>query len=238
MKFFDLHIHSAFSEGESSYEQLAAIAKQLGYSGICIVEYYKNDKQLSKLRTEIEMAKQKVGIEIFLGFEARNLKELAALKNNRKKFDLLLVHGGDLRMNREACESAEVDILTHPEFERNDSGLNHVLVKLAAKNHVAIEINFREVLFSSKRTRSKILANIQANVQLARKYKAGIIACSGALSHWDLCDPLSLSSFTTLFGLPLNEAKATVSTTSESILKKIRERSSDKWIVPGVKVVK
>jgi ribonuclease P/MRP protein subunit RPP1 len=231
-------MHSVFSEGSSSLEQLVTAAKQLGYSGICFVEYYKNDEQIKKLKTDIEKIKQKVGIEIFLGFEARNLKELSILKERRKRFDLLLVKGGDLRLNRESVESSEVDILTHPEFERQDCGMNHVLMKAAAKNNVAIEINFREVLFSNKRTRSMTLRNMTQNVQLAKKFKTPLIACSGALSHWDIIDPQCLTSFVSLLGLEFNEAKNTVTKVPEKIANKIKERRSEKWIMPGVKVVK
>lgn len=238
MNYFDLHVHSAFSGGESSLEQLATTAKTLGYKGICFAEYYKGEEQIKKLQTEIEKVRQKIGIEIFLGFEARNLKELAVLKEKRRKFDVLLVRGGDLRLNREACETAEVDILTHPEYERQDSGLDHVSVKFAAKNNVAIEINFREVLVSSKRTRGIVLKHMSNNVKLAKKYKAPIVACSGALSHWDVCDPQCLISFVSLLGLQLNEAKATVSKIPEKIIRQIKERKSEDWIVPGVKVIK
>jgi ribonuclease P/MRP protein subunit RPP1 len=238
MEFFDMHVHSAFSGGESSLDQLATTAKNLGYKGICFVEYYKGEEQIKKLKREIEDVKKKIGIEIFLGFEARNLKELSILKEKRKRFDVLLARGGDLKLNRKACETAEVDILTHPEFERTDSGLNHILVKEAAKNNVAIEINFREVLISSKRTRSLVLKNISTNVMLAKKFKAPIIACSGSLSHWDICDPQCLISFANLVGLELDEAKATVSNVPEKIIKQIRERKSEKWIAPGIKVVK
>jgi ribonuclease P/MRP protein subunit RPP1 len=238
MSFFDLHMHSAFSEGESSLEQLATAAKQLGYKGICLAEYYKNDEQIKKLKTEIERIKQKAGIEIFLGFEARNLKELNVLREKRKRFDVLLVRGGDLRLNREAVETPEVDILTHPEFERQDCGMNHILMKAASKNNVAIEINFREVLVSSKRTRSMILRHMTQNIKLAKKFKAPIIVCSGALSHWDVVDPQCLISFVNLLGLELNEAKNTISKVPEKIIKQIKERKSEDWIVPGVKVVK
>ncbi len=233
-----MHVHSAFSGGESSLEQLATTAKQLGYKGICFAEYYKGEEQIKNLQKEIEKVKQKVGIEIFLGFEARNLKELSILKERRRRFDVLLARGGDLKLNREAVETPEVDILTHPEYERTDSGLDHVSAKLAAKNNVSIEINFREMLVSSKRTRSMILKHMTQNVKLAKKYRAPIIACSGSLSHWDICDPQCLASFATLLGLELNEAKDTVSKVPEKIIEQMKERKSEKWIAPGIKVVK
>ncbi len=237
MKFFDLHIHSAFSEGESSLEQLAITAKELGYIGICFSEYFKSDNQIKKVYEEIQKVKEKVGMEIFLGFEARDTKDVYKLIERRRKFDVLLVHGGDVKLNRIACETPQIDILTHPEFNRNDSGLNHILVKEAAKNGVAIEINFREILIASKRSRSKVLQNIVRNVMLAKKYRTPVILCSGAVSHYELRNPQILTSFATQLGLGLPEAANSLSKIPENILKKSKERKSEKWVMPGVKVV-
>ncbi|HLC39601.1 MAG TPA: RNase P subunit p30 family protein [archaeon] len=238
MPFFDLHVHSAFSEGESSVEQLAATAKLLGYSGICFAEYYKGEEQIKKLATEIQKAKDKVGIEIFLGFEARNSKELNILADKRKKFDVLLVHGGDVSLNREAAETPQVDILTHPEAGRYDSGMNHIMMKLAAKNNVAIEVNFREVLMTSKKSRSTLLQNISSNIAMARKFHAPIAVCSGAISHWELRDPQAMASFASQLGLTLNEATDCVSKVPEKIVRESESRRSTEWIAPGVKIVR
>lgn len=234
MKTYDLHVHSVFSEGESSLEQLAEMARRLGYSGICFAEYYEGEKQLKKLKDEIAKIERKVGIEIFLGFEARTAKELKALKEKRKLFDMLLARGGELRMNRVACETKEVDILTHPEYKRNDSGLNHIMAKLAGKNNVAIEVNFREILMGSERTRSKILANMRDNVKLAKKYGVPIILCSGAINHWEMRDPLCIVSMATQLGLTLKEAKDAISKIPALIVNQSKTRKSKKWIMPGV----
>ena len=238
MRYFDLHIHSAFSGGQSSLEQLASTAKMLGYSGICFAEYYKSFDQIKKLYGDIEKTKKMVGIEIFLGFEGRNRKELDKLINIRRKFDILLVRGGNIELNRYACESPEVDILTHPEYERYDSGLNHVLVKSATKNDVAIEINFREILITSKNSRSKVLSNMRNNIMLAKKFKTQIILCSGAISHFELKAPECLISMANQLGLELNEAKNSITKIPENILNRSKERKSEKWISPGIKVVK
>ncbi|MEM5879184.1 MAG: RNase P subunit p30 family protein [Candidatus Aenigmatarchaeota archaeon] len=237
MKFFDLHIHSAFSGGESSLEELARTAKLLGYSGVCFVFYYQDETQKDILLAEIERIKKEVGIEAYLGFEARDLRELRILSKKRKSFDLLLARGGDVEMNRTACETPEVDILTHPEYQRNDSGLDHVSVKFAAKNDVAIEINLREILISNKASRAKILANITKNVRLAKKYKAKIVVCSGAVSHWELRDPLCLASIASLLGVDLKDAKKAVSEIPGQIVEKARNRRSENWVMPGVRKI-
>lgn len=238
MRYFDLHIHSAFSSGQSSLEQLASTAKELGYSGICFAEYFQNESQIKKLKEEIAKTSRKVGIEIYLGFEARNPKELHRLVEIRKMFDILLAQGGNLKMNRLACETPQVDILTHPEMNRNDSGLNQVLVKFATKNNVAIEVNFREVLLASKRSRNLVTKNISQNIKLAKKFHTPLILCSGAVSHFELKDPQVMISMANQLGLELNEAKSSISKIPGEIIKQNIERQSDKWILPGVRVIK
>jgi len=238
MNFYDLHVHSAFSEGESTIEQLASTAKLLGYAGICFAEYYKGEEQIKKLAAEIEKVKEKIGMEVFLGFEANNSKELNILADKRKKFDVLLVHGGQVSLNREAVETPEVDILTHPEFNRYDSGLNHIMMKFAAKNNVAIEINFREVLMSSKKSRSGLLQNMRTNTMLAKKYHTPLIVSSGAVSHWELRDPQALASFASQLGLDLSDATACMSKVPEKIVRESEQRRSEGWIQPGVKIMK
>ena len=59
MRTFDLHVHSAFSEGESTIGQLAKRAEELGYSGICFSEYYEGRAQLEKLKAGIAKAQRK-----------------------------------------------------------------------------------------------------------------------------------------------------------------------------------
>jgi len=236
MKYFDLHIHSAFSEGTSSLEQLAETAKKLNYSGFCFVEYFQNEEQTKKIYDDIRKVSEKIGIEIFLGFEARNPHEIEILSQKRKKFDILLAQGGDLKMNRFAVETPEVDILTHPSFERTDSGLNHVLMKLARDNNVAIEINFREILINERKSRSRVLSNMISNVNLAKKIHAPIIVCSSALSHWELRHPLELISFMSHLGLKTNEAKECITKIPEKIILQNKERRSQKWVQPGVKI--
>ena len=238
MRYFDLHIHSAFSGGQSNLEQLASTAKVLGYDSICFAEYYKSLDQAKKLYSDIEKVKSKTGIKIFLGFEARDRKELDKLISIRKKFDVLLVRGGNLELNRYACESPEVDILTHPEYERYDSGLNHVSAKAAAKNNVAIEINFREILITSKNSRSKVLSNMRNNIVIAKKFRAPIILCSGAISHFELRSPECMVSMANQLGMEINNAKKSITKIPEKILNRSKERRDEKWISPGIKVVK
>jgi ribonuclease P/MRP protein subunit RPP1 len=237
MRFYDLHVHSAFSGGESSVQQLAETAKFLGYKGFCFSTYFEGPDHAKMLRVELEKVSKKVGIDIYLGFEAREPKEVEKLRQMRRKFDVFLVRGGDLEMNRLAVETPEVDILTHPESGRTDSGMNDVLFRMAAKNNVAIEINFREILNTSKSGRARLMRNVSENVRMARRVKAPLIVCSGALSHWEMKDPLVLTSFAHILGLEMKEAKAALSSVPEAIIRESEKRKSDRWVMPGVEEV-
>lgn len=238
MNIYDLHVHSEFSIGKSTLEQLAQTASMLGYKGMGFTAFWKDTKELETIKADIKRVKNTVGIEIFLGFEARNMKELRRLTNFRKSFDILLVKGGDLDLNREAVETPEVDILTHPEYVRHDSGLNHVLAKLASKNSVAIEVNFRDILFASRYIRSKILKNIKQNIMLVKKYNTPLILCSGAFSHFEMRDYYSMVSMAVQLGLDLKAAKDSISKVPEKIITNSKERTSENHIMPGVKIVK
>jgi ribonuclease P/MRP protein subunit RPP1 len=237
MNYYDLHVHSDFSEGKSSVEDFALRGKLLGFRGICFAIYFKDRHRIKSLKEEIHDVSKRTGMEILVGIEARTKEELRKLVKARKDYDILLVRGSDLTLNRKAVQTKEVDILTHPEYNRKDSGLNHVMAKLAAKNNVAIEINFREILQSSKATRSLIMHNISKNIMLCKKYKTPIIISSGAISHWQMRDPKVLVSMGCLLGLELNEAKKAISEIPENIIKMIKERQSPNWILPGVKTV-
>ncbi len=237
MLYYDFHVHSAFSGGESTLEELANRAKILGFKGICYITYHKGKEHLEKLNQKIKDVSTQTKLEIFLGIEARNINELNKLARIRREFDVLLARGYDIELNRKAVETPEVDILTHPELGRKDSGLNHIMIKLAAKNNVAIEINFRETLIASKATRSHILHNISNNIMLCKKYKTPVIICSGAISQFQLKDPLVLQSLGSLCGLELNEAKKCMTEIPSNIIKMIKERQSEKWVIPGVKEI-
>lgn len=236
MKFYDLHIHSAFSGGKSSLEEIARMAKNLGYEGFCFIVYYESDERLEELRKEIEKIEEKFKIQIFLGVEGRSIRELKFLLKKRNEIDLLLARGGRIEINRFACSHPGIDLLTHPSYERRDCGLNHVISKLAVKNKVAIEINFREILISSKKTRAQVMKNFREIIKLHKKYEFYLVANSGAISHWEICDPLVLSSFLNLLGLELKNAKMAVSKVPEEIIKRALEKKGS--LRPGIKVIK
>ena len=113
--------------------------------------------------------------------------------NELKKLDneLNIVEGG--MFNRKILENRKVDVLVSPEkIAKNDylhyrnSGLNHVLCKLAKKNNIAIGLNFNDVLHSKGEERARLLGRMMQNVRLCRKYRIMMIFASFARNFYDM----------------------------------------------------
>ena len=219
--FYDMHLHTSSSIGENSVEEMAAMAKRLGLSGIAVVSYYPSFTQLPKIE----------GIDLVnaVMLKPSTPNELQKMiSKSRSRTELILVHGGSYEVNRAACEASAVDILCHPEFGRKDSGLDHVAVKAAAENNVAIEINFREILESHARNRVNSLASMRTNVMLCSKYNAPTIATSGAVNKWGMRSGRELASVLNILGMDLGASIDALSEMSSKIIKENREKLAGK----------
>ncbi len=110
--------------------------------------------------------------------KAKNVDELVRKIN--KTEGLVIVEGGNDKINRAALENKKVDVLLGPEKGRDrdfthyrNSGLNQVLCKLAKKNNIAIGFDFNDILVSMEK--GKILGRMMQNVKLCRKYKVKML---------------------------------------------------------------
>ena len=221
--FYDLHVHTDLSIGENSLEEMVEFAKRLSINAIGVVQYFPDVAEVPDFEgidtVECIMIKPR---------DASELNDLAA--QARDKCEVLMVHGGDYEINRAACENALVDVLCHPELGRKDSGLDHVCAKAAADNHVAIEMNFREILESTKKSRAYVLAAMKKNIMLAKKYGCAIVTTSGAVTKWDMRSCRELASVANLLGLDLGYAIDTTSAVPEAIVRHNREKlAGERW---------
>ncbi len=238
--YYDLHVNSSLSIGESSPEELIDFAKKLGYSGIAICDHYngmeklkKNLSVLNKLKKENEDFEVATGVEIV----AKNPAELRRIVNLvREKVAIVVVYGGDYKINRAACENPKVDILAHPEFERKDNGLDAYCIKQASKNSVLIEVNFKEMLQSHKKSRIFVMTRIAENIRLCKRLGANMVICSGAESKWEMRNPRALASISNILGMELSAAINSISIVPENTLKRNYDKLSGKVVFNGVEV--
>jgi len=90
----------------------------------------------------------------------------------------IIVLAQDDEFNRKILEYGKFDILLSPErgkrkdsLKQIDSGLNHVLARIATKNKIAIGIDISGISKLEKKEKAKILEKIVQNIKICRKAK-------------------------------------------------------------------
>jgi len=90
----------------------------------------------------------------------------------------IIVKARDDKYNRTLLEYGKFDILLSPEtgnrkskLRNEDSGLNHVLAKIATKNKIAIGIDLDEISRLTPKAKAERLSKIKQNIKICRKAK-------------------------------------------------------------------
>ena len=162
----DLHVHSTYSDGAHSLEEIALKAKEMGYQYIAITDHSQSLKiarglSEAQLREKIaegkRINKKLSGIKILIGTEV-DIKSDGALDYSDtllKQLDLVIgaIHSG-FKQKREqitkrivtAMKNPYLHIIAHPtgrllgEREPYDLDINQV-IEMAGKTGTALEIN-------------------------------------------------------------------------------------------------
>ena len=125
------------------------------------------------------------------------------IEKESKEGKQVIVLGQDEDFNRKILENKKVNILLSPEHNHNkdklyerDSGLNHILAKIARDNNIAIGIDIESIRKTEGKERGKLLARIKQNIKLCKKYKVKIKAFNfqDKLSTFSLLLVLSAST--------------------------------------------
>jgi ribonuclease P/MRP protein subunit RPP1 len=229
-KFYDFCVH-AIPDGNNTALEIAVLARHLGYHGIALANHSDKILQSWPIMNPFD------GFEIFRGIELveENPFKLQGLIGKfRNSVDVLIVHGGSETVNRSALENPKVDILNHPSFDRSN-GLNQVLAKAASDNEVAIGMTMRPLLNLRGSRRIRMLSNLRANLDLARKYEVPLIISSDAMSCFDLRSPMEALALAEICGFEEYEAVEAMSAVPEKIIS--RRRPGSGYIREGVEVL-
>lgn len=164
-------------------------------------------------------------------------------KDLKKKLDkelgLRVVWGG--KNNRIVVEMKKIDVLLSPEkgvvkdsLHHRNSGLNHVICKLAQNNDIAIGFNLNDVLISKGVRRADTIGRMMQNVGLCRKYKLRMVLGSFAYDKWQMRAKNDIISFGIVLGMHPKEAQKSL----QAINVLLKEKEEKKhFIVEGIKAV-
>ena len=226
--FFDLHVHGN--------ENMIREAERLGYAGVAVTRYLEeNNSEFSKEFNDLN-ASSGILLKKCIEIICKNPEDLKKkVQKSRRNADIIMVRGGDLKVNRAACEERSIDVLSQPYRSRRDTGINHILAKKAAENNVAIEINLKTLLNTNLRYRYRIISQFRHIVGLQRKFKFPLIISSNANSKYDLKTPRDIIALAKCFGMTFEESFDAISRTPKDIIETNNKR--DSFIVDGVRTV-
>ena len=105
-----------------------------------------------------------------------NIEEAKILLKKAESPKVVLAQNDDF--NRRLLEYSKFDILLSPEagskknsLRQIDSGLNHVLAKIASKNNIGIGIDLEELKKLTPKQKAERLSKIMQNIKICRKSK-------------------------------------------------------------------
>ncbi len=153
----DLHIHSRYSDGKSSIEEIAKKAKERGLKVIAIVDHSSehplglNEKKAKLRELEIRNAEEKYGIKILDGVECGILEDGKIQKPNHD-FDLIIASVHSYLPVKEfykrvikCIKTQEFHVLGHLHTGMFYAGrieeLDAEIIDLLIENGIALELN-------------------------------------------------------------------------------------------------
>lgn len=245
MKFYDLNIR-----GQNFNNDLKLIKETLkfGWNYLNLnysPEYfdkaldYKDDLINKAFVNKYEDVLNSNDFDVSMGINISNPKNPNALRKVVNKFrnktQYLSCLGGDLKINRAICENNRIDVLSRPYYKRHDSGMNHVLAKLAVKNNVAIELCFRDVINQHLKYRANVIASFKEILKFHRKFQFPLILTTDTKYIYDIRSTRDIVAFFKAIGFTNEEIYNGFYKYPKEILDFNKDRKN--MIIQGVKVV-
>ena len=203
---------------KNNEKEFIEIAEKLKNHSLCFVYKFRNRNDFLQNQEKINKLQEKTEIKLFTGLiaDSKNISKA-------KKLAKLVIYkstGND----RHAIEKSKVNVVfdletiaTKDSMHHRNSGLNHVLCRLANKNNIMIGFSFSTILNTEGIIRSQILGRLMQNIRLCRKYNVKTIIASFAEKPYDLRSYPDLKSVFISTGMHPKEAKDSL----ESIYKQL-----------------
>ncbi len=172
-----------------------------------------NSLYLKEISSKSDLSSEDCDGYLIRSSESEARKIIVSLKDKKFNGKIALV-GEDDAFNRRAIESLKIDYLVSPEtltkfdnLKQRDSGLNHVIARIAKEKGILIIVNFRDIASLKGREKSERIARVMQNVKICRKVGCGIRIGSFASNKKNIVDELGRKAFGTTVGMSSNEVR-------------------------------
>ncbi len=166
----------------------------------------KNSIYLKKIESKVEVLKNDLCDGYLVESSEKECRRIVdSLKSSGKKIGVV---GGDDAFNRRVIETLKVDYLVSPEcglkidtLKQRDSGINHVVAKIARDKKVLIVVDFGEISKLNGKELVLRLSRLIQNMKVCRKVRCGIRIASFGLKKSEVVDELGRKAFGASLGM-------------------------------------
>ncbi len=177
------------------------IAVKLGYDSLILAYEFRSSSDFKKIKERFEKLKQKhKDIKLKL---AASASQKNVLKTKQSSDFVLTQAENDARTVIEKFRPKlifDLEMSKRKDFiHHRNSGLNHILCKIANENKVTIGFSFRSIL-KNKKFRPVMIGRIKQNIKLCKKYKTQIMIASFAEDPYEMRSPHDIAAFFKILG--------------------------------------
>lgn len=217
------------SGGSTTVSRFAATAARLGYAGLVV----RNDHHMM-VDYDPEALGRAADIDVVpaIEFAASDRAEASGhLGTLRPQTTVLVFDGGSPDLNRFGAEQPKIDVLADPMAGSGD--VNHVIVKAAVENDVALELSLGTVLRETGGARIRALRDLRKLRELIGAYDAPYVVSAGARTHLHLRAPRELIAVGREIGFEPAAIEQGLAAWGD-IAERNRDRLSTEFVSPGV----
>jgi len=163
---------------------------------------------------------------------------LRSLRMLRRRFEVIAVMCDSKTVARQAAKDRRVDLLSFPSLDYRGRFFDLAEGELASGALAALEIDVKPLLTLEGPVRTRLLSSLRREARIAKHFRIRIVISSGVSSPLLLRKPMETAALAGLFDLDYETALDGVSASPMGIVKRNRAKLSERFVAPGIRVVR
>ena len=235
--FCDLHLRANPKDVQATQQLISKVAR-FGYRMISVPFTNKlNEPELSQLKA----ASSQAGVDFVSRADyhpttENDLKNF--LRKFRRRFEIICISCDNKEVARQAAKDRRVDLLNFSSLDFRKRFFDRAEAELASSCLAGMEVDVKPLMVMEGPARVRLLMSLRREVALAQEFHVPLVLSSGVGEGRLVRYPRDLASIAYLFGLDEASALDAVSTTPAAIVKRNREKLSNRFVAPGITIVK
>ncbi len=160
------------------------------------------------------------------------------LRRLRRKFEVVCVSCESKAIARQAAKDRRVDLLSFPFLDFRRRFFDRAEAELAHGGVAGLEVDVKPLLVLEGPARVRLLSYLRGEVAIAKSFGVPIVVSSGVSRELMLRKPREMAALGFLFGLDEVYRLDAVSRIPVTLVKRNREKLSDGFVAPGIRLVK